>query len=273
MKEAGESTYREGEIPHVAKARWYTWDALQNGIAKYTLAGQFARDKLILEVGCENGYGASYLMSKGASKVVGVDIAREAIEYAKAHYQKDGLHFLLLDAQQLPFLDNSFDVIVSFEVIEHLERYEDFLNECQRLLKDGGYFICSTPNKAIVSPNSDKLSYYQHVKEFYPDEFYALLANYFKHVVIYGFLPVSSKARLRIGKVMFSPKPKLFYLVRPQIIRIANFITRFVFQGYHLLKLEEIDEDNLDQMLDKRYQPYPLQDNPSCFGIIGAARK
>jgi 2-polyprenyl-3-methyl-5-hydroxy-6-metoxy-1,4-benzoquinol methylase len=262
----------EREMLYATEARWYTQLALQEGISKYTFAGQFVKDKSVLEAGCENGYGASYLMSKGANKVVAGDIAKEAIEYAKAHYQKDGLHFLVLDAQQLPFLDTSFDVIVSFEVIEHLQKYEDFLNECQRLLKDGGTFVCSTPNKAIVSPNSDKLWYYQHVKEFYPDEFHTLLANYFKDVVIYGLYP-TSKARARIKKVIYSPKPKVYCFVKPMLIKTVNFISRFVSPSYHSLKLEEIDEDCLDRMLDKRYQPFPLQNNPSCFGIMAVARK
>jgi len=95
---------------------WYTWHSLQLGIARYTFAGQWAKDKTVLEIGCENGYGASYLLSKGAIKVIAGDISGKAIEYAREHYQRDGLHFMLLDAQKLQFTNNSFDVIVAFEV-------------------------------------------------------------------------------------------------------------------------------------------------------------
>jgi len=145
---------------------WYTWHSLQLGIARYTFAGQWVSGKTVLEIGCENGYGASYLLSKGAKKVIGGDISEKAIEYARGHYQRDGLHFMLLDAQKLQFADSSFDVVVAFEIIEHLDKYTDFLDECKRVLKDGGTFICSTPNKDVISPNSEKPWFPDHTKEF-----------------------------------------------------------------------------------------------------------
>ena len=253
---------------------WYPWYGLQFGIGRYIFAAQFVKGTAILEVGCENGYGASYLVRKGAKVVVGGDISQEAIEYANAHYQKDGLDFLRLDAEQLPFRDNSFDVIVSFEVIEHLQRYEDFLSEGRRTLKDGGTFICSTPNKEVISPNSDKPWFPGHVKEFYIDEFYDVLANYFDEIAVYGLCPHYTATNRMIDKMICMPKPKVFYILKPGVIKIANVITRFTFRRHCFVALDEINEEDFDKIVDKRYQPFPLQSNSlSPLDIVAVARK
>lgn len=245
---------------------------LQEGISKYTFAGQFAEGKNILEIGCENGWGAAYLSGKGATKIVGGDISEKAVQSANENFQYNGLSFLLFDGQKLPFTASSFDIIVAFEVIEHMVKYEDFLQECQGVLKENGLFICSTPNKTIVSPNSDKSSYYQHVKEFYPSEFQALLSKYFKDVVIYGLYP-TSRTRSRIKKLVYAPKPKIFYVLKPLITKTINSMPKFVLRNYHSSGLSKIDIDNLDQMLDKGYKPFPIDENPSCSGMLAIGRR
>lgn len=151
---------------------------LYEHIGRYVFAARFVEGKAILDIACGSGYGSGYLINKGAKKVVGADYSEETIEYARLHYQKDGLSFLCSDAQQMQFPDNSFDVVVSFETIEHLERYEDFLKECKRMLKDGGIFICSTPNR------KGRFGYKTlwHLREFSPEEFYELIARYFAEV-------------------------------------------------------------------------------------------
>ena len=254
-------------------AIWYTLDGLKIGIARYTFAGKFVKDKTVLEIGCENGYGASYLLSRGAQKVVAGDISQKAIEYAIAHYQRNGLQFLFLDAQKLQFADSSVDVVVAFEVIEHLEKYQDFLGECQRVLKDGGTFICSTPNREIASPNADKPWFPGHVKEFDFNEFHDVLANYFQDVLIYG-IGSESRSPGIIEKMIYLPKPKVLQFLRPAGVKIMNIVTRFILRGHHFISLEEIDEKELDKMADKKYQPLPLQgDSLSALSLIAVARK
>lgn len=180
-------------------------------------------------------------------------------KYARSHYQQDGLHFIILDGCKLPFASDSFDVIVSFEVIEHLERWDDFLNECKRVLQNGGLFIFSTPNKEVSSPNSEKPWYPGHVKEFSISELRIVLANYFAKVAIYG-TGDASKVTL-LDKLIHRPKPKAFYLLRPYVIRIINLITRFIFKEYGFIALEEIDEAGFEAMLDnKNAKVYPIQD-------------
>ncbi len=98
------------------------------------------------------GYGSSYLGRKGAKTVVGGDVSRDAIEYAKAHYTRDGLSFECLDATELPLTAECFDAVVSFETIEHLRDYRKFLSEVKSVLSSGGLFLVSTPNKRAISP-------------------------------------------------------------------------------------------------------------------------
>jgi SAM-dependent methyltransferase len=90
------------------------------------------------------------------------------------------------DGARLPLADDCFDVVVSFETIEHLEDHEAFLAECRRVLKDEGVLVCSTPNKRIFSPVADSPPNAYHVREFWPDEFRLLLSGYFEDVALHG---------------------------------------------------------------------------------------
>jgi ubiquinone/menaquinone biosynthesis C-methylase UbiE len=235
---------------------------------------QLVKDKTVLEIGCGEGFGASYLLSKGAKKVIAGDISENEIRYAKECYQRDGMQFVFLDAQDLEFANNSFDVIVAFEVIEHLGKYLDFLDECRRVLRDNGTFICSTPSKEIMSPKADKPWFPGHVREFDIDEFRTLLSTYFQEVVLYGVCP-GSKAPGMIDKLIYSPKLGALRFLKPAgIIKIINIITRFVFQRYRLVALEEIDEKELDRIADERYHPFLIQVGASSpSGLIAVARK
>ena len=126
-------------------------------------------------------------MGKGAKRVIGVDILQDALKDArKWNKGKARVEFILSDAEALPFADNSFDVIVSLETIEHLRDTDKFLLECRRVLRKEGIFICSTPNKKVYSPLFRKPFNPYHVREFYPEEFYGLLKKYFANTRAYG---------------------------------------------------------------------------------------
>jgi len=159
----------------------------QEHIGRYIFAGEFIKSKLVLDVACGTGYGTEHLLTEGAKRVVGIDIAADAINYTQREFGKSaGLHFIRADATNLPFPDNYFDLIVSFETIEHLENQSEFLAECKRVLKSDSIFIGSTPNKRISSPYTEKPVNPFHVKEFYPEEFRHLLCKYFATVTLYG---------------------------------------------------------------------------------------
>ena len=153
---------------------------------RYNFALKFVEGKVILDVACGSGYG-SKILSKRAKKVIGVDISKESINYAKENFNSKNIEFRQGSATNLNFIkDNSIDRIISFETIEHLKEYTLFLSEIKRILKKGGLFIVSTPNKKISSPHSKKPKNPYHIIEFYKKDLEELLKNYFKLIAMYG---------------------------------------------------------------------------------------
>jgi len=86
---------------------------LAHFVNRYDFVCNFVKDKVILDVACATGWGANYLYNKGARMTVGGDISEGLIQYAHSRYHaKERLYLLLLNAESLPFADNTFDVIV-----------------------------------------------------------------------------------------------------------------------------------------------------------------
>jgi ubiquinone/menaquinone biosynthesis C-methylase UbiE len=156
-------------------------------IYRYVFAASLAESKVVLDVACGTGYGVGYMVEKGAGEVIGVDISRAAVDYARERLCRNNkASFICADAIRLPFADNAFDIVVSFETIEHIRPCRKFLAECRRVLKENGLLICSTPNRRIFSPNLAKPINTFHVKEFWPEEFHRLLRRCFADITLYG---------------------------------------------------------------------------------------
>jgi 2-polyprenyl-3-methyl-5-hydroxy-6-metoxy-1,4-benzoquinol methylase len=153
-----------------------------------------------LDLGCGTGYGTSLLSLN--CQIAGIDINPEAIDYAIKHYGKTS-EFIVGDISSLSHIyKNSYDFICSFEVIEHLRKPKVFLGEVKRILKPNGYFILSTPNKIVHSPNGKTNSRY-HVREYKPYELEKLLTENFSSVKMYG-QSKSRRAIMSINKFMNS---------------------------------------------------------------------
>ena len=120
--------------------------------ARYDFAANHVLDKVILDVACGVGYGSQILAKTGAKHVTGVDIDPASVEEAKAHYALPNTNFLVASAEKLPFPDDSFDLAVSFETIEHLANPTLFIDELYRVLRPGGSLIISTPNRELTAP-------------------------------------------------------------------------------------------------------------------------
>ena len=156
-------------------------------IYRYIFAAGLTEDKVVLDVACGTGYGVGYMTEKGAWEVIGVDVSMAAVDYARERFGKNNkASFVCADAIRLPFADNTFDVVVSFETIEHIRQYRKFLAECRRVLKEDGLLVCSTPNRRIFSPNLAKPLNTFHIREFWPEEFNRLLRRYFARITLYG---------------------------------------------------------------------------------------
>lgn len=152
---------------------------------RYYFAAQFVGNKSVLDLGCGEGYG-SFILSKYAQRVVGVDSADEAIEHAGRTYARSNLEFARASILSVPIEEEqSFDVVVCFEVLEHVTEHEDLLTEIKRLLKPDGLLIMSTPDKRSYSDEPNYKNPY-HRKELYLDQFRELVRRYFVNVDILG---------------------------------------------------------------------------------------
>lgn len=192
-------------------------------IARYVLASRLVRGRRVLDLGSGTGYGSEMLSAGGASQVIGLDQSQEAVEYSLRHHGRDA-RFLVGDAQILPFADSEFDVVVSFETIEHVPDYQLFLRELRRVLRPGGLAVLSTPNKASY-PEGNPF----HLKEFFLAEFQEVVASYFKNVTVLAednwvtsaILPTQIMeggegpvdGRVRVSKVAAKPVAETLYMV------------------------------------------------------------
>jgi len=154
-------------------------------IVNYMFSHEFAVGKVVLDTGCGYGYGCGYL-AQVATYAVGIDINSRAVKFGKRNFAKSNTDFVVADATHLPFRDDCFTVVVSFEVIEHLSNNEKFLSETWRTLNGNGVMITSSPNKRISSPNREIPINPYHVKEFYPHELRELFEKNFDSVRVLG---------------------------------------------------------------------------------------
>lgn len=153
---------------------------------RYLFAKEFVKNKIILDAACGEGYG-SHILNKDANKVYAIDIDDEAIADAQKKYKQDNIKYILSSIEKLPFEDKMFDLIISFETIEHVNEtiQKAFLEEVNRTLKKDGIFIISTPNKRIYSDKVETKNPY-HKKEFYKDEFKNFLGQHFEYIYIFN---------------------------------------------------------------------------------------
>ncbi|MED5814675.1 class I SAM-dependent methyltransferase [Mycolicibacterium sp. 050232] len=109
----------------------------------HVTAGQTdIRGKRVLEVGCGHGGGASYLMRTfGPASYTGLDLNAAGIDYCQKKHDVPGLDFTAGDAEDLPFADHSFDVLINVESGCLYPRFSRFLSEVQRVLRPGGDFL------------------------------------------------------------------------------------------------------------------------------------
>lgn len=159
-------------------------DLWNEHISRYRFAARFASGKTVLDAGCGTGYGAVELAASACS-VVAVDLDAETVRSASCHYTSSRLHWLCGSCTNLPLRSAVFDLIVAFEVIEHLVDWQELIVEARRLLAPGGLFLASTPNRVFYEQtrrDSGPNPFHEH--EFELEEFQSALRVEFPHVSI-----------------------------------------------------------------------------------------
>jgi SAM-dependent methyltransferase len=142
--------------------------------ARYRFAAKLVSGKRVLDAASGEGYGTAMLAAAGAAGATGVELDGAAVSHAAEKY---GLEYVKGDVCSLPFGDASFDVVASFETIEHVADPAQAIAEFKRVLGPGGLLVISTPNKREFLVGNEF-----HTREFDPAEFSTLLGEHFSDV-------------------------------------------------------------------------------------------
>lgn len=158
---------------------------------------------IVLDIACGTGFGTDIIAGRTSGKVIGGDIAADAIDECKRRWQKSNLEFRVLDGTKLDFPDEYFNKIVSFETIEHTGQYRAMVAEFARVLKKEGKLILSTPNREVSSPDGIIVNPY-HIQEFTFEELKQILETSFPVVELSGQRNIRydrKSAGRRVGKL------------------------------------------------------------------------
>jgi len=152
---------------------------------RYWFAAGLAEGRDVLDIGSGEGYGAA-LLAESAASVVGIELDAQAVAHSQANYAAPNLSFVQGSALELGrFDDESFDLVVCFELIEHLADHEGLLGGIDRVLRPDGLLVLSTPDRRIYTEAHDYHNPF-HVRELSEPELRTLLAGWFPNVRLWG---------------------------------------------------------------------------------------
>jgi SAM-dependent methyltransferase len=163
--------------------------------ATYSFAEGYVPGKDVLDLGCGTGYGTSAL-APHTRRIVGVDISAQAIDCASERFAAPNLSFVRIDPVEvapLPFEPGSFDVVVSFQVMEHVDDVATYLDEIRRVLRPRGTFLCVTPDRTHRLFRGQRPWNEFHRIEFSPTDVHRWLATRFSTVEMLG---MSARAQI-----------------------------------------------------------------------------
>lgn len=186
-------------------------------MAAYLFCLKYVKNNKVLELGCSDGYGSSVLAGK-AKSVTAADIDKGSIAEARSKYRVKGLSFVHKNALSIVY-KNKFDVVISFQVIEHMADVDLYLTNINKALKKDGIFIVSTPNRVLRLYNGQKPWNKFHIKEYERHELKDILKKHFSKVEILGV----------------HAKPEIFNTERRRLL-LRRLIARFdLFHAYEKL--------------------------------------
>jgi SAM-dependent methyltransferase len=154
----------ERTLPGIADERY--WFARH--VVAYRLAQARVADgaPVVLDAGCGEGYGLAMLAEAGAGRVVGVDLEAPVVAHARSTYGSDTVEVHEAELMSLPLDDDAVDLVVSFQVIEHLHDIPGYLRSLRRVTRPGGEVWIATPNRLTFTPGSDVPVNPFHTREF-----------------------------------------------------------------------------------------------------------
>lgn len=249
------------------KKEWYSLEEYLQYLRHkkvYVFAREYCKHKIILDYGCGLGYG-SFFLSGIAKQVFGVDVEQKVIDFSSRNYRAGNLHFQMISHSGLNrFSDNYFDIVVSFQVIEHVRDVNPYLNEIKRVLKDDGIFFVSTPNKKHRLLPFQKPWNPDHLREYSSREFAEELGYVFKKLDIYGVLGTEEINEIERRRTKQTPLKAYFIQPVKRILKSYNIAIPNLFRkdenaghyiGHDVLQKFTLDDfyvtkKNIDACLD-----------------------
>jgi len=235
---------------------------LLRSLAVYEFAKLYSRGKKVLDVPCGAGHGLLHCAGETLT-LVGCDLSQGALQYAKKMSPHHSIHFCCGDLFKLPFRDESFDVVLSFQVVEHFTSVQSYFQEMLRVLKRGGTFLIATLNKEQTTSGLNPF----HVKEYAYPEFEATVRSFFPNAKFFGLMGSERYMKLRRAEGRFG---KLFMILDPWGLRhklprrfwegsytLCTYWVNFIVTNRHRSETDHLTlgdfkmvEENLSKTLD-----------------------
>lgn len=219
----------------------------------------------VLEIGTGSGYGVE-VVAPATEHFVTIDKHTPAMELIEAH---ENVEFREMTVPPLTALaDESFDCVISFQVIEHIKRDEEFVREVWRVLKKGGTFICSTPNRPMSLTRNP-----WHVREYTAEEFATLLGGSFESVEALGV-----EGNVKVWDYYEKNREGVARIARFDILDLQHRLPRWMLQiPYDLLnrlnrkKLLRENTSLTTGITMDDYAVVPVHEK--CFDLLYVAKK
>lgn len=215
---------------------------------RYRFAAEYCKNKDVLEVACGAGIGLGYI-ARFANKAVGGDIDEGNLEFAQYICKKQkNVEVMRLDAHNLPFEDNSFDVVILYEAIYYLSHPDRFIDEARRVLKKRGELLICTANKDWPDFNPSPYS----IKYFSANEIYALLKEKAFDVNLFANCPiVSDDLKSKLISIIKKAAVKIHLI--PKTMKGKEVLKRIFFG-----KLVPLPPEVTDDMGITYFPPVPI---------------
>ena len=208
----------------------------------YTIADKFInKDSNVLEIGCGEGYGTNFLARSGAH-IVALDVDKETIKNARLKYSQKNITFKKFDGYNISYPEQSFDVIISFQVIEHVEDVEKYLENIKKLLKPNGIFLITTPSRTYRLAENQKPFNIYHIREYNAKTLCSDISKVFDKFHIFSITAKQEILDIEFERVR--PNRSDYDKIPRKILLPEDFKSKYTVNDFYL------NDKNLDSGLD-----------------------